>query len=125
IPEGSVALTFDDGPSSHSKEIADILTNYQAGGTFFFIGANVQKYPESVRYIYKKGYSIGTHSMHHEDVSQLSYDNQEKELLRARQLVEKITGEQSNLFRPPYGAQGKLTQHLMNEHNSKMVLWNK
>lgn len=36
LPKGKVALTFDDGPSQYTKEIIDILREYNVGATFFF-----------------------------------------------------------------------------------------
>lgn len=38
LPDGYVALTFDDGPSIYTKEIVEILKQYNVGGTFFFCG---------------------------------------------------------------------------------------
>ncbi|MFB4169093.1 polysaccharide deacetylase family protein [Virgibacillus sp. JSM 102003] len=125
IREGSVALTFDDGPSKFSKKIVDILKDYQVGGTFFFIGKNVKKHPDYVRYVHSNGFTIGTHSTNHVHVSGLSYKQQEDELTEATQLIEEITNEKVDLFRPPYGDLNQLTIDLMNEHHNKMVLWNK
>lgn len=124
IPEGSVALTFDDGPSKYSKEIVDVLKKYQVGGTFFFIGLNVKKYPNYVRYVNSNGYAIGTHSMNHVHISGLPYMKQESELIQPAHLIEKITNEKVDLFRPPYGDMNQQTVELMSEHQSKMVLWN-
>ncbi|MBP1949302.1 polysaccharide deacetylase family protein [Virgibacillus litoralis] len=124
IPEGSVALTFDDGPSKFSKEIVDILDDFQVGGTFFFIGQNVKKHPNYVKYVNSKGYSVGTHSTNHVHVSGLSYEQQENELIETIQLIEDITNEEVDLFRPPYGDMNQLTIDLINEHQGKMVLWN-
>ncbi|SDQ07590.1 polysaccharide deacetylase family protein [Virgibacillus salinus] len=124
IPEGSVALTFDDGPSKFSKEIVDILDDFQVGGTFFFIGQNVKKHPIYVKYVNSEGFSIGTHSTNHVHVSSLSYEQQENELIQTIQLIEDITNEEVDLFRPPYGDMNQLTIDLINEHQGKMVLWN-
>jgi peptidoglycan/xylan/chitin deacetylase (PgdA/CDA1 family) len=124
IPKGKVALTFDDGPSNFSKEITDILMNYQVGGTFFFIGSNVKKFPESVQYVHSHGYSIGGHSMTHPDFKKLSYEKQKEELLHTNQLIEEITQEEVVLFRPPYGSKNDLTLKLMNDTLNKIVLWN-
>lgn len=124
IPKGNVALTFDDGPSPYSKSIVNILNEYEVGGTFFFIGLNVEKYPEYVEYVHTNGYSIGSHSMNHINVSNLSYEKQESELLLSSNLIEEITNEKINLFRPPYGAKNKHTKTLINEYDNKIVLWN-
>ncbi|PLR84711.1 polysaccharide deacetylase family protein [Bacillus sp. V33-4] len=125
IPEGSVALTFDDGPSKYSVEIVNILNNYQVGGTFFFMGMNVKKYPESVQYAKSNGYAIGSHSMNHPNFANLSLEMQESELLQSNQLLAEVIGEKVELFRPPYGAKNAATIDLMAKHQQKMVLWNK
>ncbi|WP_197046719.1 polysaccharide deacetylase family protein [Oceanobacillus salinisoli] len=125
IPDGNVALTFDDGPSIYSKEIVDILKKYQAGGTFFYIGLNVEKYPSYVEYVSSNGYSIGTHSMNHVDLSELSSDKQHQEHVQVTRLIEDILGEEVNLFRPPFGKMNQLTIDLINKHQDKMVLWNR
>lgn len=124
IPEGNVALTFDDGPSKYSKEITDILTRYKAGGTFFFIGNNVEKYPDYVKYVESNGYAIGSHSMNHTNFKKLSYEDQEYQLLYTNQLIEDIIQEKVVLFRPPYGSKNDTTMELMNNNQNRMVLWN-
>lgn len=124
IPKGSVALTFDDGPSQYSREIMDILKEYQVGGTFFFIGSNVKKYPDYVQYIYSNGYSVGSHSMSHSNLKTLSYEKQEYELIQSIKLLEEITEGKINLFRPPYGSFNKQFRDIVNENDYRMVLWN-
>ncbi|TQR20834.1 polysaccharide deacetylase family protein [Psychrobacillus vulpis] len=124
IPEGKVALTFDDGPSKYTKDITDILKNYQVGGTFFFIGNNVKRYSDSVKYVKSHGYSIGGHSMTHPDLAKIPYHAQENEIIHTNQLIEEITQEEVVLFRPPYGSKNEETIEIMNETNNKIVLWN-
>ncbi|MDQ0254519.1 peptidoglycan/xylan/chitin deacetylase (PgdA/CDA1 family) [Evansella vedderi] len=124
IPEGNVAITFDDGPSLYTKEITDILLEYQVGGTFFFVGSNVKKYPENVRYVHSNGYSIGSHSNNHINMKPLSNEDQENELLIANQTIQEITLEPVDLFRPPFGAYDERMLELMTQFNNKMVLWN-
>ncbi len=124
IQAGTVALTFDDGPSKYTKEITDILKNYKVGGTFFFIGKNVLKYPNHVQYVHANGYKIGSHSMNHTDLIRLSYEKQELDLLHTNQLIEDVIQEKVTLFRPPYGSNNEDTLQIMNNNQAKMVLWN-
>ncbi len=123
IPAGTVALTFDDGPSKYTKEITDILKMYQVGGTFFFIGENVKRYPEYVQYVKSNGYVIGSHSMHHTNLVTLSYQKQKVDLLETNRLIEELIQEEVVLFRPPYGSKNEATVELMNKNQIKMVLW--
>ncbi|WP_053071847.1 polysaccharide deacetylase family protein [Ornithinibacillus contaminans] len=124
IPDGMVALTFDDGPSEFSVEIMDTLKEHEAGGTFFFVGTNVKKYPEYVDYIFENGYSVGTHSMTHSNLSTLSHTTLEQELVESSELVEAITGVDVTLFRPPFGSWTDATKDIAEELNQKVVLWN-
>lgn len=124
IPEGSVALTFDDGPSQYSMEIMDVLKKYGVGGTFFFTGLNAKKYPDYVQYIESNGYSIGSHSMNHTNMPTTSYDKQKNELIQSIEVLEEITNRKITLFRPPYGSFNKQMKNLAFEHQYKIVLWN-
>lgn len=123
LPIGNVALTFDDGPSQYSREIADILKEYGVGGTFFYIGQKIDQYADSVKYVQSSGHSIGSHSINHSKMPNLSYANQEFELVQSMELIKEITNGEINLFRPPYGAFNRHLEDLIVENNYKMVLW--
>ena len=46
IEEKVIYLTFDDGPTPEITEwTLDMLEQYDAKGTFFCIGSNVEKHP--------------------------------------------------------------------------------
>lgn len=124
IPEGNVALTFDDGPSQYSIGIMDVLKKYGVGGTFFFTGLNVKKYPDYVQCIQSNGYSIGSHSMNHINMPTLSYDKQKSELIDSIELLEEVTNQKITLFRPPYGSLNKQIKDLIYNQQYKIVLWN-
>lgn len=124
LPKDTVAITFDDGPSIYSKEIVNILKDHQVGGTFFHIGINANKYKDAVKYVRENGYSIGNHSMTHKQLTKLDYEQQEREIITASQLIENITLENVSLFRPPYGALNETTIDLIHTYDKKIVLWN-
>lgn len=124
VPVGNIALTFEGGPSKHSIEIMNVLNKYKVGGTFFFTGANVKKYPHHVKNIYTNGYSIGNHGMNHFSLPILSYEQQESELVESKELIESVINDKVVLFRPPYGAFNEDTEALINKYQYKMILWN-
>ena len=99
-----VALTFDDGPSSHTGEVLDVLSRYGVRATFFVIGTNVERRPELARRIVAEGHAIGNHTYDHpfwaavEDASRVR-----KELERGEQAIETATGVHATMFRPPHG----------------------
>jgi peptidoglycan/xylan/chitin deacetylase (PgdA/CDA1 family) len=123
LQKGKVALTFDDGPSTQTVQIVDTLKEYGVGGTFFFVGQNVEKYPEHLLYTKLNGYSIASHSINHPDLRNLSTENQRYEVIGSIDLIEEIIEEEVTLFRPPYGAYDKRVMSLMEESNCKIVLW--
>lgn len=125
IPEEYVAITFDDGPSKYTTEITDILKEYKVGGTFFFLGINAKKHPDFVRYVQSNGYSIGSHSMNHISMSNLSITDLEDQILQSTLAIEDITKEKLVLFRPPYGALNEQTKDVLYNHDYKITLWNK
>lgn len=125
LPEGYVSLTFDDGPSIYTEKIVDILKQYKVGGTFFFIGMNVKKHPDYVRYVQSNGFSIGNHSMNHMNMSDLPYEKQRDELMQSSEAIEDITNEEVVLFRPPFEALNEQTKNVIQDYQNKMILWNR
>lgn len=95
------------------------------GGTFFFLGQNVKKYPESVEYVHSNHFSIANHSFSHPQFPKISFEQQKYELEQTNELIEKITSEPVTLFRPPYGASNGATLDLMKGKNMNMVFWNR
>lgn len=65
-PNGNkiVYLTFDDGPSSNTKKLLDVLDRYNVKATFFVTG-NGQKYNSYIKEAYDKGHTIGLHTYTH------------------------------------------------------------
>nr|WP_280521268.1 polysaccharide deacetylase family protein [Paenibacillus mangrovi] len=125
VPKDFVAITFDDGPSKYTKDIVDILTDYHVGGTFFFVGTQVKKFPESVKYVGEHGFSIGNHSMSHANLQKLSLAEQQAEILGNNRLIESITSKPVVLFRPPYGSMNAQTKEIVEYANMKITMWNR
>ncbi|MWV45941.1 polysaccharide deacetylase family protein [Paenibacillus sp. HJL G12] len=125
VPKNSVAITFDDGPSKYTKGIVDVLRDYHVGGTFFFVGTQVRKFPESVKYVDDNGFSIGNHSMTHPNLQKLSVDKQKAEIVNTSTLIEKITSKPVVLLRPPYGSMNAHTKEIAESAHMKIMLWNR
>ena len=124
VPDGMVALTFDDGPSQFSKEIVDVLKEFGVGGTFFLVTSNIAKFPGSVEYIYEHDLSIGTHSVHHINFAHSNQAKQKHELQASIEDIEKVIGEKITLFRPPYGHLNDTTEQISQDLGQRIVLWN-
>lgn len=63
IVDGKVYLTFDDGPSSNTRRILDILDQYGVKATFFVIHHSGQD--DTYKEIVERGHTIALHSYTH------------------------------------------------------------
>ena len=100
-----VALTFDDGPHPEvTKQILALLNKYNAKATFFMLGSRVQYYPGLARAIRDAGHEIGNHTWTHPVLTKMSAAAIQKEFESTEQAILKATGQNSTVFRPPYGA---------------------
>lgn len=124
-PEGTIHLTYDDGPSPETTPyLLELLRLQGAKATFFLVGSQVRKYPELVQDIHREGHSLGNHTDSHSFLPALAVRQQEKEIVGTNQLIAEITGEQPLLFRPPFGIMGRTTGRILEEQGMTPVYWN-
>jgi peptidoglycan/xylan/chitin deacetylase (PgdA/CDA1 family) len=96
--ENSVYITFDDGPHPEiTPKVLDILDEYNAKATFFCVGDNVRKYPETYQQIIQRGHQTGNHTFNHLNGWKTKNKNYFSNIDKAAGFIK------SNLFRPPYG----------------------
>lgn len=107
-------LTFDDGPyQDNTNEVLDILKEKGIKATFFLIGKNVEKNPETAKRIVEEGHSIGIHCYNHD--YNVIYANTEAyvaDFEKARRIIQEVTGVDTKLFRFPGGS--------INSYNKKV-----
>ena len=102
--EGTVAVTFDDGPHPSSTPfILDILAAAQAPATFFITGHNAERYPDLVGRIVTEGHSLGSHGAVHFDARELPWAATRGNYEAGTHSLEVITGRSIALYRPPHG----------------------
>lgn len=58
-------LTFDDGPSSVTPQILDVLQKENVKATFFVLGSRVETMPETTKRIYEEGHYLASHGDSH------------------------------------------------------------
>lgn len=103
-PEKKVALSFDAAWGNEDTQIIlDTLAKYNVHATFFMTGGWVESYPEDVKKIQAAGHDLGNHSENHKNMSQLTDEQCNEELMKVHNKVKELTGVEMNLFRPPYG----------------------
>lgn len=118
--EKKIYLSFDDGPHPViTARVLDMLKEYQAGATFFCVGANVVKYPDVFQRIITEGHTVGNHTHHHLN----GWKTKDADYLADVSLAAKyIPG---SLFRPPYGRIGLFQRRMLAQpaFRLKIVMW--
>lgn len=115
-PVRRVYLTFDDGPSSGTDEILDILAEYDVKATFFVIGKTGDWAEDAYRRIVEEGHTLGMHSYTH--VYQQIYaslDAYSEDLLKLQDYLYDITGVKSVYVRFPGGSSNTVSRMDMRE----------
>jgi peptidoglycan/xylan/chitin deacetylase (PgdA/CDA1 family) len=122
--KGTVALTFDDGPSKkYTKKILMILEHYHIQATFFVLGNQVKKNPEYLKQMIKDGDVIGDHSMTHPIFTKLSSDQWANEVINSKKIIHDVIGEDPKVFRFPYGASNDQLKKYIQEQNMQPIFW--
>lgn len=78
---GTVALTFDDGPSGRfTRALLEGLEQRQVKGTFFLCGYRLKDYPKEAKQILEQGHEIGLHGYSHDPMNKMSRRQLEQEI---------------------------------------------
>ncbi|MFQ5973301.1 MAG: polysaccharide deacetylase family protein [Alphaproteobacteria bacterium] len=105
-----VSLTFDDGPSRYTDTVLDILAERGVRATFFVMGRQVEKFPQTVRRMAAEGHEIGNHTyafVAKKGAWKLYAPVGIDEVVRTQEAVKKITGTPPHYFRSPGGQMGR------------------
>lgn len=99
-----LALTFDDGPNDNVMvQIIELLNRYDAKATFFVVGDRITDASIPVlRSAVSQGFEIGNHSQNHLHMPGMGKAQIVQEIKSVQERVERVTGIQPVLFRPPY-----------------------
>lgn len=111
IPDNStIYFTFDDGPSSITPKVLDILKKYHIKATFFVINHS-SSYDGYIKRAYQEGHTVAVHSYTH-NYGQIyaSEDAYLNDFNLMRNKIYHITGEYPNLFRFPGGSSNTVSK---------------
>lgn len=99
-----IALTFDISYNEGNVDkILDVLDKYDVKATFFVVGNWVDNNQDVVKKIHDRGHEIGNHSYSHPYFNEISESEMKTELDKTSKKIKDIIGEETTLFRPPYG----------------------
>lgn len=114
---GTVALTFDDGPSpKYTPQILAILKQYHIQATFFMVGTAAKKYPELVKQVQAAGHNINSHSNTHPMLTKISNAQLQKEIALPSQYIDEAIGQKPKCLRYPFGASNEHVRASIRAH---------
>lgn len=95
---------WDSMPSrvvANTHRLLALMKQYQTTGTFFVLGWVAEKFPQLVRDIHRAGHEVGCHSCWHQLVYDLSPEEFRQDLVKARNVLQDLTGDPVTLYRAP------------------------
>lgn len=111
-----VYLTFDDGPSSNTDIILDVLKEYDVKATFFVVGKTDEHSIKAYQRIVEEGHTLAMHSYSH--VYSEIYESKESFIADLEMLQEylyQVTGIWPRFYRFPGGSSNTVSQTDMQE----------
>ena len=120
--KGTVALTFDDGPSpKYTPQVLKILKRYGIHATFFVVAGNAKRHPKLVKAILADGNTIANHSMTHPKLTKISAKRLQYEVGGAQKVITKLTGKPTACLRPPFGLTNKRVKAVIEKNGMIQV----
>ena len=111
-----VYFTFDDGPSTNTQQILDILKQYNVKATFFVIGKTDDLSKEMYKKIVEEGHTLGMHSYSHK--YSVIYDSMsafEQDFNQIHDYLKEVTGVDCKDYRFPGGSSNQVSNSDMRE----------
>ncbi|WP_240941381.1 polysaccharide deacetylase family protein [Paenibacillus sp. HB172176] len=123
--EKLISLTFDDGPNSRMTPlILDILKQYDAKATFFVVGNRISKNMDIIKREVAEGHEVANHTYNHILFTQNhSIESINREMIKTKELIEMVAGQDSPWFRPPGGNINDSVIKAAKDNGYTVVLW--
>lgn len=124
--EKVIYLTFDAGfENGNTPAILDALKKHNAPATFFVVGPYISSNPELVKRMAAEGHTVGNHTYHHPDMSQISTKEAfQKELSDVEAEYKNVTGQDmTKYYRPPQGKYSEANLQMAKDMGYKTFFW--
>lgn len=123
--EKKVAFTMNCAWNADDIDsILETLKNNNTKITFFMVGDWIEKFPEAVKKIQEAGHEIGSHSNTHPHVNNLSYEENIQEIEKSNDRLQKVTGNRTKIYRPPYGEYNDTVIKAAEDKGYFSIQWN-
>ncbi|MFN6485215.1 MULTISPECIES: polysaccharide deacetylase family protein [unclassified Nostoc] len=121
--EKVIALSIDDGPwPKTTLEMLDILKQNDVKATFFWVGQALEANPDLAKREVAEGHAIGNHTWHHW-YRRMDEATAKSEIDRTADLIYKITGVKTSLFRPPGGFLNNGLAAYAKSQKDTVIMW--
>lgn len=122
--EKKIALTFDVAWGSENMDyIIETLDKHNIKSTFFLVGSWIDDNEEVVKTLSEKGHELSNHSNTHANTTSLSSKDIEKEIEVTSEKIYNLTGNKTNLYRPPFGDVNDETMKICEELGYRVIKW--
>ncbi|MGI6006440.1 MAG: polysaccharide deacetylase family protein [Ruminococcus sp.] len=124
--EKIIYLTFDAGyENGNTSAILDALKKHHVSATFFVVGNYLTSCPDLVKRMVSEGHTVGNHTYHHPDMSEIStMEDFSRELEGVETLYEEITGQpMTKFYRPPQGKYSEANLKMAQELGYRTFFW--
>ncbi len=96
LPEKALLIAFDDGYADNYRYAYPILLDEQVPGTFFVVSGTVgnenRMTADELREMQANGMAIGSHTVNHENLADMTDAEIEFELRQSRESLERLLG---------------------------------
>ena len=119
-------ITFDAGyENGNTPTILDALKKHHAPATFFIVGNFLSSNPDLVKRMVEEGHTVGNHTYHHPDMSQISTKEAfAKELTELETLYQETVGKpMTKYYRPPQGKYSERNLKMAQELGYQTYFW--
>ena len=116
-------LTFDDGPSSYTPKLLEILKKNNVKATFFVLGSQAEKYPEIVKKTSEYGNLVYIHSYTHTFFTKIDKSAILSQINKTKDIISPLVQNEIKYIRVPYGIINDNVKEILKEENLENVLW--
>jgi peptidoglycan/xylan/chitin deacetylase (PgdA/CDA1 family) len=117
-----IALTFDDGPSSFTARVLDVLEAQDIRATFFVEGRKVAGHEELLKRMLDAGHMIGNHSFDHVNLAKADRAAR-RQIDDTQTAIRTATGFTPCLLRPPFGLGSRKLLRAVSGRHLTSTLW--
>ena len=121
---GYVGITFDDGPTSNSTTLVNLLKQYNLTPVTWFVqGNNTASNSNLIAQLLSVG-EVQNHSYTHPHLINMGYQQIYDELNRTNQAIQSAGAPKPTLFRPPYGEVNANVNQAAQALGLRVITWN-